>query len=67
MKYIVALAALAASVVAQSTGECKSDSDGTFVIKPTNITNAPGQNDKVSSRRVFALAVGCTDSSDSDK
>ncbi|KAL8778292.1 MAG: hypothetical protein Q9213_007479 [Squamulea squamosa] len=40
MKYIVALAALAAAVSAQNPPGCRSDFDGTFVIKPTLVNAA---------------------------
>ncbi|KAL8720793.1 MAG: hypothetical protein Q9225_002388 [Loekoesia sp. 1 TL-2023] len=46
MKYAIALATLAAAVTAQNPPGCTSDSDGTFVIQPLNITNSPSQVDK---------------------
>ncbi|KAL8896896.1 MAG: hypothetical protein Q9207_007489, partial [Kuettlingeria erythrocarpa] len=46
MKSFVALAAFTAAVVAQTPPGCSENSDGTFVIQPTNITSAPGQLDK---------------------
>lgn len=57
MKYFVGLATLVAAVAAQTPDGCQSDSDGTFVIQPLNLTNSPSQVDKVSPRRVRALAV----------
>ncbi|KAL9003740.1 MAG: hypothetical protein Q9188_003404 [Gyalolechia gomerana] len=53
MKYAVAaLATFAVAVSAQNPEGCSSDFDGTFVIQPRNISNAPGQFDKRQSRTV---------------
>ncbi|KAL8947970.1 MAG: hypothetical protein Q9222_005799 [Ikaeria aurantiellina] len=46
MKYIVALAALSAAVSAQTPPGCSTNSGGTFVIQPKNITDSPSQYDK---------------------
>ncbi|KAL8710129.1 MAG: hypothetical protein Q9220_005212 [cf. Caloplaca sp. 1 TL-2023] len=46
MKYIVALAALSAAVSAQTPPGCSTNSGGTFVIQPKNITDSPTQFDK---------------------
>ncbi|KAL9028438.1 MAG: hypothetical protein Q9196_003199 [Gyalolechia fulgens] len=53
MKYAVAaLTTFAVAGSAQNPPGCLSDFDGTFVIAPQNITNAPGQFDKRQSRTV---------------
>ncbi|KAL9596361.1 MAG: hypothetical protein Q9219_005839 [cf. Caloplaca sp. 3 TL-2023] len=57
MKYALALASLAAAVSAQNPPGCSSNSDGTFVIQPLNITNSPGQFDKVGLQAVLTQIV----------
>ncbi|KAL8747446.1 MAG: hypothetical protein Q9184_007595 [Pyrenodesmia sp. 2 TL-2023] len=46
MDCFVALATLAAAVLAQTPSGCSTNSDGTFVIQPLNITSDPTQLDK---------------------
>ncbi|KAL8671061.1 MAG: hypothetical protein Q9168_004432 [Polycauliona sp. 1 TL-2023] len=56
MKYIVALAALTAAVSAQTPPGCKSDFDGTFVIKPTLVN---GNDAKMLKKRQQTVRTIC--------
>ncbi|KAL8806129.1 MAG: hypothetical protein Q9182_001530 [Xanthomendoza sp. 2 TL-2023] len=62
MKYIIALAALTAAVSAQNPPGCKSDFDGTFVIKPTktNETSSSGSSRLVKRQQTVRTICGST-------
>ncbi|KAL8733009.1 MAG: hypothetical protein Q9166_002407 [cf. Caloplaca sp. 2 TL-2023] len=60
MKYLIALAALTAAVSAQNPPGCRSDFDGTFVIRPVRVNETQSSSAKLMKRQNVRTLCGST-------